>query len=527
MTSSTIEPQAHETPHTEASLHRSARRGSALALVQTIAGKATSIAAQLALAWFLMPADSGLASIATSINGLLIFFNPLAMSDVLLARRAEFERDAAAGFWVSMLLAAVTTLFLLGVAVPFEDWTGKTGLGAVLAVLAFRPILSALQIVPYTVLRTGLRFGSLARTSVNVAVGSMLLAVGLGASGAGPYAIVVPPIAAIAVSAALYARAARPFPSLAFRLDGARPLLRQYTDASLGQYAHTISLFVDYLTLGFFATTAEAGYYFLAFNLSIQINAALAYNISLALQPVFTHLAHDPPAQLRSFLRNTTGIGVFTTPICALQGVLAIPIMHLLFPERWWPAAPLVAVLSAGQLFWFSMGCSASLLKAQGRFSTYSRWQAVQSGLLVPAVVLAAWAGGPWLESRFDIENGRAMAVAIVISLQVMISGPIGSWLAVRGCGGRKRDVLILYAQPIGAALVASAASWPLTLLFGSGRGASFVACAVVTTVFAIIYLLTLRFISRQLYDAIMNNGRNTIARALGRSVAVPGGPAV
>ncbi len=507
---------AEEAPHTEASLRRSAKIGSALALVQTVAGKATTVVGQLVLAWFLTPAETGLANLATSINGLLIFFNPLIMSDVLLARRKTFEEDAAPAFWSTMLLALATIAFLLAIAFPIENWSDKPGLALLLAVLAVRPLLMVLQLIPYTALRTGLRFGSLTTSNVTTAVGSMLLGIGLAAGGAGGYAIVVPQVAALLVGAIMFIRAARPLPPLPFQLRGAKPLTRAYTVASAGQYSHAISLFISSL-LGFAASDAETGLFFFAFNLSAQINGAFAYSISLALQPIFAHLAHDRPAQLRSYFRNTTAIGVVTTPICVLQAVLAIPALHLFFPERWWQASTVLLVLSIGQQFYFAMGCTASLFKAQGRFTAYFLWQTIQSALLVPAVAAAVWMVGPWLEDRYGIAHGRALAVAVVIAVQYAISCPAGAFVATRGQPGAGRQVFLMFAVPIGAAMLAGAVAWPLTLLFPDGRLAAFLTCAITTAVFAVAYLAFLRLFSKDLANALVANAANGIRRALAR----------
>jgi len=494
-------------------LHASARRGSALAVLQTVVGKIAAAGSQFALAWFLVPDQMGVATFAISVNLMLTFLNPLIMSDVLLARRQTLDRDAAPAFWTLLWSAVLTTIFLLAVTPAIASWKEDPRLLLLLGILAVRPILLTFQIVPYTVLREGLRFGDITRVNVIVPIFSLAVSVTLAALGGGSLAIVLPSLLVVALTTYLFGTRARPLPSLRPTLAGGLSILRQYTVLSAGQYAHSISLFVDYVALGILATQAETGLYFLAFNLSAQINGVFAYNVSVALQPVFAHLNGDPAAQLRSFLRNTASIATATTPLVALQGILAVPFLHLVLPERWWPAAPLLAVLAAGQLFYFGMGCATALLKAQGRFRAYTVWQTIQSALLVPGVFAAAGWGGPFLERRFGVSNGAALAVAIVIALQFAISCPAGAIVATRARGRDLVRVLGLFGKPILASLVAAVPAVPIALASDGTRMWAAATCVGATVVFAPVYLVALRIVDREMFDDLVANARGAIGR--------------
>lgn len=508
----------------ERTLDASARKGSLLAVVQTVVGKAAAAGSQFALAWFLLPEQIGIATFAISVNLMLTFLNPLIMSDVLLARRDRLREDAAPAFWTLIGSGLLSTAFLLAMIPPVLAWKSDPRLAVLLGILSVRPLLLAFQIVPYTLLRDSLRFGDITRVNVIVPIFSLAVAVAVASLGGGSLAVVLPSLLVVGLTSYLFATRARPMPSLRPTLAGAGPLFREYATLSTGQYAHSISLFVDYIALGLLATQNETGLYFLAFNLSAQINGVFAYNVSVALQPVFAHLNRDPAAQRRSFLKNTAVIGAATAPLVALQGIIAVPFMHLVLPERWWPAAPLLMVLAAGQIFYFGMGCSTALLKAQGRFHAYTGWQAGQSALLVPAVFLAAGWIGPIIERRQWVDNGAAFAVACVIALQYALSCPFGAVLATRARGAELVGVLGLFGKPIAAAAIAAVPAVPLALLSDGHWLNALLSCIGATAVFVPAYLAAIRLLDRELFARLLAGIRGGWTRVIGR---IPGRRAV
>jgi PST family polysaccharide transporter len=448
-------------------LARAARSGSLWAITQSVASKATSVVGQIVLGWLLTEGDLGLVATALSIVAVGLFFNPPLMADVLLQRKERFDIDARAALWLSLGLAAATSL-VLAIAAPFlAAWYGEPELVGVLLVVAATPLGSALQAPALARLRIDLRLGAIARWSIALSIGSTVASVALAAFGAGPYAIALPSALVAFLAAFFFMRIAG---SSQRTPDGRPPawgaLFREYATVCAGQYAHTLSLFCDYIALSLFASTEELGLYYFAYRLSAQINGLVAYNTSTALQPVFSHLGDDPRAQSSAFLNACRAMTLAAMPLCLLQAALATAGIALVFQERWLPAIPLLALLSLAQAFFTTVGPTQAMLKAQSRFGSYVRWQGWQAAALLPALFLAAGAIGPWLERTYDLANARSIAVAAMLVVVYAISCPVGIWLAVRGRGGTIGAVLRLYALPFLVALPAAAAAVAATWFF-------------------------------------------------------------
>ncbi|MDZ4831474.1 MAG: oligosaccharide flippase family protein [Phycisphaerae bacterium] len=494
-------------------LGRAAKIGSAWALLQSFSSKLASLAAQVLLARLLLPAEMGLAGKALSVHGLFLFFNPAIMGDVLIQRKATLDRDARPAFWIVLALSLVTGAAILASGPIFATWYGDSVMIGLLAVLALRPLGLALQAVPTARLRLGFRFGAISSWSIWMAVGTAALTVLLAWFGWGPYAITVPAVALLFVMAAAYQRLAPTGVGLTPSFIGGKPILREWTTLCSGQYAHTVSLYVDYLILGFFATDAEVGFYFFAFNLSGQLNGIIVYNISLVLQPVFAMLRDDPVRQVRAFLRAVSTISAVSMPLCLVQAALAEPGLRLIFGERWMPAATMLTLLSVAQAFAFPIGPTTALLKSQQRFRAYFVWQAIQTALMIPTIAIAAW----WGTRDGSATNTAGNLVACVILVQFMLSAPLGLWYAIRVGEGTFRDAMRPFTRPFLASVVVIAplwwASWalPTTIAWDVAR------LGVIPLVTLLVYPFALRFVDRDVYDTLREN-LGSAFRRLGRS---------
>lgn len=496
------EPPTQTGPAT-ASLGTAAKVGSAWALFQSVASKVLSLGCQIILARLLTPEQLGIASKALGVHGLLIFYTPPIMTDVLVQRKDRLDRDALPAFWITMLFAAATAALIVAsgptLAWLFPEKYGDPALLGLLAILALKPIAWAYQVVSIARLRLAFRFRTLSNWSITASLVGAIASVGMAATGFGPYAIVAPLILSIIVVSVGCERLAPTRPFSRPTLAGSGPLLRDWTTLCLGQYAHTICLFADYIVLAFFASDAELGFYYFAFTLSTQLNGVIIYNLTFVLQPIFATIRDDPARQVAAFLRVCRVLGAVTVPLCVMQGALAEPALRLVFGERWVPAAAMLTVLSLAQALAFTVGPTAALLKGQDRFGTYLKWQAWQAAFIVPTLVLAAWLGSRW----GGLENGAALLVAFATFVTYAIFSPIGVWLGIRGGGGRGRDILAAAAPSLVASLCVGVPAWFLvrgiepTDLAGLGRVAAVAGTSVP------VYLFLLRILDRETFDEL------------------------
>lgn len=432
-----------------------AASGSAWTTAQTLANKCVTIFAMWALARLLDPADFGLANFAVSLGPFFFILAPFVMGDVLLAEPKRFDEISGAARRVAWTAAWCLFVVLVACAIPLERLSDKPGLAFLVVVTATRPLADSLLVVAYSRVRVDLAYRRIAQVDGAVMLATTILGVAMAYFGAGPVAITLPPIAALAIRGWIYWRLYGSRIDRTVRVGTVAPVARRFTIAGLGQYVNNMLLSLEFVILGFLATEDDTGFYSLAFQFAVQANMIVAGQLGAVLQPIFGHIQHDAERQIAGFLRATRLLSAIAVPISLAQAVLAVPLFAVLFEPKWTGSvAPLVA-LSFGQAFLFVSAPAIALLKAQGRFRTYLAWQV---GQLVAALVLCIIATQYLAEPALDVARavglptdpvaGKALAISVASALVWGVSCPVAVFLGGRPASLRKRTVLGLFFQP-------------------------------------------------------------------------------
>ncbi len=448
-----------------AGMARHAVSGTWWSAFQGVANKAATMASMLVVGRFLAPGEYGAAALVLGIGGFIVLLPPAVMGDVLLSFGAEaprLRRLARRIVLVSAVLSSVAIVAAIPVFIGlYPNFPGGT-LTALLLVFAVRPLADAVAVAPLVELRGSLRFVSIAAIDGGVQFLATLLTIGLAAGGAGALALVMPQAIASVLKAVLYILSARSgedglpqaLPVDADDVSERKILFRQFAVAALAQHAHTLISNLPMLVLGMLSTETETGLYTFAFYLSIQATYVISYQVAIVLQPIFVRLGSDTARQASGFLRVLAAVGSIAVPLSLLQGVLAEPLLRLLFGERWLEAIPTFAALSVGQAFFFAVAPMMAMLRAQGRFLALLLWQVVQLLLSVGCYAVAAPHG--------------ALPVAVIDSCVWAFIVPVVAWHCVRGRGTGFGAVLGALGSPWLTALPIAAAVWGCWLLLSA-----------------------------------------------------------
>ena len=413
--------QNHTSTASGTDLAGSALRGSVALSIQWLLNKLCTAGSTIVIAYFLTPSDYGVARTALSVV-VFLALPPLVMGDVLVARSRRSDYWAGPARRLALQVAAGSTILTLG-SIPLVllaiDTVDTVWLGALLAVLAIRPVLQALRVVPMATLRHDLRFRLIAMIDGAIQLGATLTSVGLAAGGAGPAAIVIPQILREAAAAALYLRVAPPVPPKRLQRAHMGALLRTYVTGASAEYVHGLVMNIPLLAVVYLAGDYHAGLFGFAFMLAIQANGLILARLAVILQPVLGRLQRERTRQVQGFLRSGRALAAVCVPVCLLQTVLAEPIFRLLLEPKWEPATVMFQALSLAQGFYFAVAPSMACLKAQRRFSVLLVWQAIHLALSGPAYWSATALGG-------------AAGAAWVTGLLWAGSAPIAVWMCVR-----------------------------------------------------------------------------------------------
>jgi O-antigen/teichoic acid export membrane protein len=468
------------------SLRDTAMRGGLWTSMQVVVNKATALIGTIVTMYLLTPDAFGIAAITTSILAYVALLPAFTLSDVLLARPSDAQGMLPTAFRLCAVATALTVAMLLVAGWIAARTNGDQRILTAAGLLAFRPVAELLLFAPQTRLRLSLDFGRMARIDAVAQSAATALSVAMAAIGAGYASLLVPQVLAVVARAALYSRAAgKALPESAATTHPWRRLLSDYGMSGLGQYVHGSLIVAPPLILAAYCDETTVGWYATAFALSTSFNTVVAVSIGLVLQPIFAQMGGDLERQRQAFVRACAIIAAFAMPVCLCQAACVVPAFALFMPEGWSGAAEYCRLMSAGQAFYFAVNPAMGLLKAQGRFGAFFRWQLAQLALVVALMVAAGkWAGDP------------GWGIILVFSFYHLVFSPIGIALCVPRGSGLTTASVTIFVRPLLASVGALAPPVAVFALIGRGLLADALSLAVVPAWALLTYPLLLRLVA-------------------------------
>jgi O-antigen/teichoic acid export membrane protein len=236
--------------------------------------------------------------------------------------------------------------------------------------------------------------------------------------------------------------------------------------------------------IGMRCNPAVVGFYSWGFALSSQAIFLLGINLQRVFFPVFSKLNHNSDRQSEAFFKACKILLMAIVPVCALQIVLARPVIELLFRDRWLPAVPVVQ--------WLSMGMMTQPLTILGTALLLARGQYRLVTLLAAAIALAITAGA-LLGTCF----GREAEIARCTGIALFFTNAAMGWIA---CRELKRGQSHLWRQLLPPVLPAVPLILAGTLLvYLTGHCPALVSIAVTTSALLFFYGCGIWFLSPQL----------------------------
>lgn len=325
------------------------------------------------LARLLMPADFGIIALATFFSSLAVVFIQGGLTTALVQRQGTSYAEENAGFWLNLAASGVFALILVAVASPVASFYGQPLLRPLLFMAGAQVVLSALGAVQMALLTREMRFATLAKAGIASGIASGALGVAAAFYGAGVWALALQSILSVAVySAALWL--ASPWrPSWRVQFGAARPLI------SFGAWLSLSSVLeVGYtqgfsLLLGKLHGVRDLGLYTRGANTQLLPTTVISTILARIVLPLFAPRADDAGAMLRGLRMANALVMLLNVPM--MLGLILIPgpVIQTLFGAKWLPAAPILAILAVGGLFYPLHVMNLQILLAQGKSNTFFR----------------------------------------------------------------------------------------------------------------------------------------------------------
>mgnify|MGYP006289162901 CR=1 FL=1 len=320
----------------------------------------------LILAWVLSPSAIGLESLSTVAVLLAGELSTLGFESALIQHQGDDDLHYNVIFWASLIFSLVLAVLLIGFAEGISALLGDSRTMPLLKALSVIIPFRALTIIPGSRLSKSLRFK--ARTIIQfaeqIAYGGTALI--LAFTGSGVWSLVWGRIVMMIVRAGIMWSYEPWRPSLTFNWRVFRKMI-SFGFQSLSSNVLTRGLErVDYFLVGRFLGTQELGYYTLATQLAVVPVQRLVGAVQRVAFPALALVQNDLKKIRPGLLEVFKFLLVLLVPYTMFLLAFSLPVIEILYEEKWLPAVPLIQILALTGLF-TAFDVSRAVFFARGR----------------------------------------------------------------------------------------------------------------------------------------------------------------
>jgi O-antigen/teichoic acid export membrane protein len=415
-----------------------AARGVLWSLLEYGGGEAISFLVFLVLARLVTPADFGLVALAGVYVAFVQTFLVQGFADAVIQRAELNEDHCTTAFWANLAVAALFLLLGIALARPVAWLFGQPELAGIICWLSPVVLSTALNSIPQALFKRRLRFASFAlRALVGIAAGG-IVGVAMALNGWGVWSLVGQQLANGMVSVAVIWGTSEWRP-------GWRPARRSFAEMApfswnviAGALVRFCYLKCDVFLIGLFLDARLLGYYTIVQRLLITCGLVTQSSVLPIVLPVLSRLQHDRQRFRDAFVTAVRLTQALWLPLAVGLGVVADPLIPLLFGRQWIPSIPLFEIMSLTGFFQLFSYFTAPALVALGKPEQVLRLGLAQFVAILVLFVPAAFAFG-------------IMGVAAAFTAEFLVIIPFHAVALKRLAGVDLGEVIVQCRASIGA----------------------------------------------------------------------------
>jgi PST family polysaccharide transporter len=390
-----------------ATLKRVAVRGAGITVLSSSLSLAIQVAATVVLARILSPKDFGLVAMVTTFSLLLSNFGINGITEAIV-QQEKLDRTLATNlFWMSLCGGILLTCAFAAAGSLLAKFYAEPLIANITHGVALSIVLTSVSVVHLALLKRAMRFSALAKNDIAAKAISVSIAIVLGCSGWGYWALVAG-VCALPFSASIGA-------FILCRWIPGRPRHAAATGAMTKFAMYTYGRFsvnyfacnFDNLLVGWRFGAPALGFYKKAFDLFSLSASQLVSSISVVAVAALSRARNDS-AQFRQYLLGAMAVMTFIGMwIAGDLTLIGKDLIRVLLGPGWG---------EAGKIFvWFAPGIGAMMLYGThgwihlsiGRADRWLRWGLVEWAVTIllfiaaihwgPRGIAAAWCASFWI----------------------------------------------------------------------------------------------------------------------------------
>lgn len=408
------------------------------------------------VARMLPPEEIGIFSIGAVLVGLAQVLRDFGVGQYVVAAKTLTHLQLRAALGVAMLASWSLAVMVFLLSGPVAEFYGHDQVRDVIRLLAVNFLLVPFTSLTLSCLRRELRLASIYVINTSHSTVQLLCTVWLAASGAGCLSLawgsVAAATASIAVSLPLRPTGLPWLPSL----RGAAAIVNFGAYATGGNVIDETGVAAPDLIIGKLIGAEAVAMFGKAQALLNLFNQAVTSAVSPVLLPLFASQARAGGNVRGTYLMTVSCVTAVAWPFFMLLGLLATPVVRLVYGRQWDAAVPLIRIMCCSAALYSMFSMARYLFIARGHVRVQARLDTLAVSVRVAALLPAAVAGLHFV--AWAVVVGAAFRCWLTwryLARHVAIDGP-----ALLRANARSGAVTVVTALAPGVAFIMMPASF-------------------------------------------------------------------
>lgn len=350
------------------------------------------IAASTVVARRVPPSAYGVVGMAVLVTGFVTLFRDLGTNAVVIQKRELSPPLLSSLYWLN-----VATGFVIGaicfLGAPLSGmFFREPAVVPVLRVLSISFPLSSFATIQTALLRREMAFKKISLIEIGSSLSRIAVVVTLACLHFGVWSLVASTLTDTALSSLLLCAVSTWRPNLCFSWAEVRSVMNFGLNLSAFNLFNYFARNADNIIVGRVLGSAALGFYQLAYNIMFFPVQAIAWLLTGVLLPAFSEIQHDNQRFRQVYLRACRTIALVTFPLMTGVGILAAPLIKLVYGPKWVAVIPLVVILAPVGLAQSIYTTNGQIYVAKGRTDLHFRY----GGIAAVLYVISFLVGLPW-----------------------------------------------------------------------------------------------------------------------------------
>jgi O-antigen/teichoic acid export membrane protein len=333
------------------------------------------------LARLLSPYEMGVYAIAAALMGLLGVIQAFGMGSFIIREKVLLESDPATAFTIHAILSTVLSLLVLGVSVFAGGMFRDPAVTRVLAVLALLPLIGILELLPSAQLERAGRFQALVMAGMVRNGVATLATIVMAFAHLSYLSVALGQLIGAVLGVAVLNLLGREFVNLRFSLVGWRRMFSFGLHMIVIAGVNTANARLQDIALGRLQGLAVLGLY----NRATNVFSLFWENLHLVLGRVlFVDLAQrkrEGQSLRGPYLAVCEMMTAVLWPAFGGLAILSRPIFHIVYGERWVPAAVPFSFIALNGMILVSITLTWELFTVSGESARQARIETFRTTL--------------------------------------------------------------------------------------------------------------------------------------------------